>query len=111
VINGWVAAWQEGRFEDYLATYHRDFVPTYQDSYELWLEQRRFRIQGVPGISLSFDRFEFIDMSETEATVEFWLQYARGNYADDTHKQLQHKLDGDRWLIFVERNLELIRKD
>ena len=35
VINGWVAAWQEGRFEDYLATYHSDFVPYYQDSYEL----------------------------------------------------------------------------
>lgn len=111
VINGWVAAWQEGRFEDYLATYHSDFVPYYQDSYELWLEQRRSRIQGVTGISLSFDRFEFIDVSETEATVEFWLEYTRGNYADDTHKQLQLILDGDRWLILVERNLELIRKD
>ena len=50
-------------------------------------------------------------MSEAEATVEFWLQYARGNYADDTHKQLKLKLDGDRWLILVERNLELVLED
>jgi len=111
VISGWVAAWQEGRFEDYLAAYHKDFVPYYHESYELWLEQRRTRIQGVTGISLSFDRLEFIDMSEAEATVEFWLQYARGNYADDTHKQLKLKLDGDRWLILVERNLELVLED
>lgn len=108
-INDWVAAWQEGRFVDYLAAYHQEFVPSYEDSYELWLEQRRDRILGVTGINLSFDRLEYIDSSETEATVEFWLQYTRGSYADDTHKQLRFKQQGDRWLILVERNIEVIR--
>jgi len=108
-INDWLAAWQEGRFEDYLAAYHGEFIPSYHESYGLWLEQRRARIQGVTGISLAFDRLEYIDSSETEATIEFWLQYTRGSYADDTHKQLKFKKEGDRWLIVVERNIELIR--
>ncbi len=110
-INDWLAAWQEGRFEDYLAAYHDEFIPSYHESYGLWLEQRRARIQGVTGISLSFDRLEYIDSSATEATVEFWLQYTRGSYADDTHKQLMLKQEGDGWLIVAERNIEVIRRN
>ncbi len=108
-INDWLLAWKEGRYDDYLATYHSEFIPSYHESYELWQEQRRSRVQGVSGISLNFDRLDYIDLSETESTVELWLQYARGSYADETHKQLVFKLDGDSWLIVLERNIEVIR--
>lgn len=109
-LTRWISAWQAGDFDNYLAVYHESFEPFYHDSYDSWLAQRRGRIQGAQGITISYDRLEFIELSGDEALVRFWLQYARGSYADDTMKEIRFLVDGDSWLIQSERNLEIINQ-
>jgi hypothetical protein len=109
-LTRWISAWQSGDFETYLATYHENFIPSLLDSYDLWLVQRRDRIQGAQGISISYDRLELIEFFDDEVVVRFWLQYARGNYADETLKEVHFILEEERWLIQGERNIEIINQ-
>lgn|GEM_PF-2133171 len=109
-LRRWISAWQSGDFENYLAAYHENFMPSFLDSYDLWLVQRRDRIQGAQGISISYDRLEVIEFFDNEVVVRFWLQYAKGSYADDTLKEVFLVLEQDRWLIQAERNIEIINQ-
>ena len=109
-LRRWISAWQSGDFENYLAAYHENFMPSFLDSYDLWLVQRRDRIQGAQGISISYDRLEVIEFFDNEVVVRFWLQYAKGSYTDDTLKEVFLVLEQDRWLIQAERNIEIINQ-
>lgn len=111
LLAGWADAWQAGDFSGYMAAYHDEFVSPYHDSRDVWLEERRARIDGVSGISTGVDRLEFTAVDDSEATVRFWLHYARGSYADDTLKEMQLRRIGDNWRITFERNLEIITAD
>lgn len=108
LIQRWLDAWQEGDFQDYLAAYHADFAPAYHDTRALWESEREARIEGVTGIRVGFDRFSIEAETDDTVTARFWLAYARGNYADDTLKEIVFMRDNGQWFIFSERNLELI---
>lgn len=109
-LRRWISAWQSGDFENYLTAYHENFMPSFLNSYDLWLVQRRDRIQGAQGISISYDRLEVIEFFDNEVVIRFWLQYAKGSYADDTLKEVRLVLEQDRWLIQAERNIEVINQ-
>jgi MSHA biogenesis protein MshM len=108
-INAWLNAWEAGNFTGYQSAYHESFSPSYQDSYDIWVNQRKERIEGVQGISIGYDRFELIETSPENATVRLWQSYARNTYSDETWKELQFQNDNGTWLITSERNLQVNR--
>lgn len=109
-IQAWADAWENGNFAGYLAAYHDAFMADADGARSDWETQRRSRIDQVAGISTDFDRLELVDAGADEATVRFWLYYSRGNYADETHKELVFKRDGEDWLILSESNLDVITR-
>jgi len=42
------------------------------------------------------------------ALARFWLNYSRGSYTDETHKEIEFRRVDTDWLILGERNLEVI---
>ncbi len=62
----------------------------------------------MTGIAVSFDRFEVMANDDDTALVRFWLNYSRGSYADETHKEIEFRRVDTDWLILGERNLEVI---
>ena len=108
VIQSWVDDWQSGNSSGYLSAYHEAFMPSYHDSREAWRSERESRIEGVTGIAVSFDRFEMMANDADTALVRFWLNYSRGSYTDETHKEIEFRRVDTDWLILGERNLEVI---
>ena len=108
-LNTWLLAWENGNFSDYFSTYHEDFIPSHLDSYEIWLNQRRARIEGVQGINTDYDRFELLESTAENATARLWLAYSRLGYSDETWKEIKFQKVNDAWLIISERNLRVIQ--
>lgn len=106
-ITSWLIDWQAGNADGYLASYHTDFVPAYHASNQEWRSERLTRIDGVQGITTSFDRLEILQESEEEIRVRFWLYYSRNNYSDETLKEMRFSLDGNTWKILTERNIQV----
>ena len=108
VVQSWLDDWQSGNSSGYLSAYHDAFEPSSHDSREVWRSERESRIEGVTGIAVSFDRFEVMANDDDTALVRFWLNYSRGSYADETHKEIEFRRVDTDWLILGERNLEVI---
>ena len=110
VIAAWTEAWQAGDFDGYISAYDEDFTATNYDSLQAWETARRPRVEGVSGMMISYDRFDLVAEDTGQATARFWLSYSRGNYADDTLKEIVFLKEGEQWRIVEERNLEIIVK-
>ena len=108
LLDGWAAAWQSGDFEDYLTAYRNDFDPDDGTTRAEWAAARRPRVDGVQGMTISYDRLELLEQNEDEIIVQFWLQYTRNTYSDDTLKKIIFRQSGDSWLIYSENNLDVI---
>jgi len=59
-------------------------------------------------MTISYDRLELLEQNEDEIIVQFWLQYSRNTYSDDTLKKIIFRQSGDSWLIYSENNLDVI---
>lgn len=108
-ITDWASAWQSQFTDDYLARYHPAFVPEGFTNKTLWESERRLRLSEPEWIRLALDGFEIIHAEEDQATVAFWLHYARPGYADRTRKEIRLRQTGQDWLIEQEVNREVLR--
>jgi len=107
-ITRWLEAWEDGNIEAYLAFYHENYIPSSVESYALWENQRRERIEGATGISTDYDRLETLETTEGVITIQFWLYYSRNSYMDETLKELRLGKEDGNWRILEERNIEVI---
>jgi len=109
VITAWASAWQSQFVDDYLASYHPAFAPAGFTSKAVWASERRQRLSEPEWIRITLDGFEIINAAEDQATVAFWLHYARPGYADRTLKEVRLRQTGQDWLIEQELNREVQR--
>ena len=108
IITRWLEAWENGNIEVYFSFYHENYIPSYVESYALWENQRRERIEGATSINIEFDRLEVLETTEGVITLQFWLYYSRDSYIDETLKELRLGKEDDAWAILEERNIEVI---
>ena len=109
VVSSWASAWQSQFDEVYLMHYHKDFKPDGFKSIEEWKNFRHERVMQPENITILLSGFELKEVKEEQATVWFWLEYSRPDYADRTHKELQLRKDGQIWMIERERNLSVVK--
>lgn len=109
VIAAWATSWQAQDIDAYFTHYHTDFSSTYFESVADWRENRIRRFSAPEFIEISFDRLEIMEMADDSVTVRFWMNYMTPGYADETWKEMRLRFNGSRWLIEIERNLQINR--
>jgi len=110
MVDGWISAWQQQRFEGYSQYYVVTFSAKKNMSHEQWLDWRRKRIEKPQWIKLSRSNIKHLGgLDNGELSITFTLSYASPNYKDKTFKKLILKLEGEEFKIMREENLKVTR--
>ncbi len=109
-IESWRLAWQEQRFDDYVAAYGPDFPPGSELGRVQWLECRRDRIVNKRSISVVVGDIEVIERGGGDLLALFPLTYqaelpSGDLFGDQTDKELVFRKLDDGWKI-IEENME-----
>ena len=106
-ISSWAGAWQSQLPDLFISHYALDFVPPDFESREVWVENRRVRLQAPEYIKLRLIDFELHELSDNRAVTRFKLVYERPDYSDETYKELVFENYSGLWLIIAENNLRV----
>lgn len=99
----WSKAWAEKRTDDYLAFYADSFVPSNGMSVEKWKAFRRARVGKQGELSITLDKMQLKQISETQAVASFSQSYKSKDYTDVVEKTLEMVKQGNNWKIKTEK--------
>lgn len=100
-VNAWVTAWEKQDMQGYLDAYSEKFTPANGASLAKWKEDRRVRIVGKSGISISLQNIQ-VSVKGDEATAKFRQKYVAGSLNTTTRKTLSMRHERGAWRIVRE---------
>ncbi|MBS7778710.1 tetratricopeptide repeat protein [Acidovorax sp. CCYZU-2555] len=100
-VNAWVTAWEKQDMPGYLDAYSEKFTPANGSSLAKWKEDRRVRIVGKSGISISLQNIQ-VSVKGDEATAKFRQNYVAGSLNTTTRKTLSMRHERGGWRIVRE---------
>ena len=110
MVDDWISAWQQQRFEGYSQHYVLTFSAKKNMSHSQWLDWRRKRIEKPQWIKLSRSNIKHLGgLDNGQLSITFTLSYASPNYKDKTFKKLILKLEDEKFKIMREENLKVTR--
>jgi len=110
MVDDWISAWQQQRFEGYSQHYVDTFSAKKNMTHSQWLDWRRKRIEKPQWIKLSRSNIKHVGgLDNGQLNITFTLSYASPTYKDKTFKKLVLKLEGEEFKIMREENLKVTR--
>lgn len=100
-VKAWVTAWEKQDMQGYLDAYSEKFTPANGASLAKWKEDRRVRIVGKNGISISLQNIQ-VSVKGDEATAKFRQKYVAGSLNTTTRKTLSMRHERGGWRIVRE---------
>lgn len=100
-VKAWVTAWEKQDMQGYLDAYSEKFAPANGASLAKWKEDRRVRIVGKNGISISLQNIQ-VSVKGDEATAKFRQNYVAGSLNTTTRKTLSMRHERGGWRIVRE---------
>lgn len=100
-VKAWVTAWEKQDMQGYLDAYSEKFTPANGVSLAKWKEDRRVRIVGKNGISISLQNIQ-VSVKGDEATAKFRQKYVAGSLNTTTRKTLSMRHERGGWRIVRE---------
>ena len=104
-VMDWAKAWSSQDVATYLAAYGKEFSPQGTQSRAAWEQERKARILGKSGISVSVENLS-IKVTANQAVVNFRQGYRAGALQETSQKMLELNKVENQWLIVKETTVK-----